>query len=211
MIVQEYFKSLDKEEFIKEYINYCGYPKSTAKKNVIRNLLSKLNDLEVIADFSKIIFSVPVPDSTILDSFCVNREDLYKEDRVEHYAYDMTPMQEILGYQISKSCIYLLGEYKFACSILYEMTFFGYDLDRQEKEVTQLSNGLKEQVEEIKSGNAKLTPVENLFKHFGFEDTRSEAEKLFDSEKFTIEGIYNKNITEALYKLEKEYLKISES
>ena len=211
MIVQEYFKSLDKEEFIKEYINYCSYPKSTTKKNIIRNLLSKLDDLEVIADFSKIIFSVPVPDSTTLDSFCVNREDLYKEDRVEHYAYDMTPMQEILGYQISKSCAYLLGEYKFACSILYEMTFFGYDLDRQEKEVTQLSNGLKEQVEEIKSGNAKLTPVENLFKHFGFEDTRSEAEKLFDSEKFTIEGIYNKNITEALYKLEKEYLKISES
>ena len=211
MTVQEYFRSLDKEEFIKEYINYCGYSKSTTKKNIIRNLLSKLDDLEVVADFSKIIFSVPVPDSTILDSFCVNREDLYKEDRVEHYVYEMTPMQEILGYQISQACNYLLGEYKFACSILYEMTFFGYDLDRQEREVTQISNELKEQIEEIESGKVNLTPVDNIFKHFEFEDTRSEAEKLFDSERFTIEGIYNKNITEALYKLEKEYLKISES
>lgn len=213
MTVQEYFRSLDREEFIKEYIYYCDYPKSAAKKNTLRNLLSKLDNLEIIADSSKIIFSVPVPDSEshLLDSFFIDREDLYKDGRIEKYAYEMTPMQEILGYQISQACRYFLGKYKFACSILYEMTFFGYNLDNQKKEVTCFSNGIKEQVEEIKSGEAKLTPIEDLFKHFGFEDTRSEAEKLFDSEKFNIERAYSQKITEALYKLEKEYLKSSES
>lgn len=213
MTVQEYFRSLDREKFIKEYLYYCDYPKSTAKKNTIRDLLSKLDGLEIVVDPSKIIFSVPVPDSEshLLDSFSIDREDLYKDGRVEIYAYEMTPMREILGYQISQACSYFLGKYKFACSILYEMTFFGYNLDNQEKEVIHFSNGIKEQIEEIKSGEAKLVPVEDLFKHFGFEDTRSEAERLFDSEKFTIEGNYSKKITEALYKLEKEYLKISES
>jgi len=213
MTVQEYFRSLDKEKFIKEYIYYCDYPKSTTKKNLIRNLLSKLNDLEVVQDPSKIIFSIPVPnsESLLLDSFSIDREDLDKDDRIEKYAYEMTPMQEILGYQISQACSYFLGKYKFACSILYEMAFFGYDLDNQEKEVIHFSNRLKEQIEEIKSGEAKLTPVENLFKHFGVEDTRSKAEQLFDSEKFRIEGTYCQNITKALINLEKEYLKISES
>lgn len=213
MTVQEYFRSLDREKFIKEYLYYCGYPKSTAKKNTIRDLLSKLDSLEIVVDPSKIIFSVPVPDSEshLLDSFFIDREDLYKDGRIEKYAYEMTPMQEILGYQISQACRYFLGEYKFACSIFYEMTFFGYDLDNQKKEVTCLSSGLKKQVEEIKSGEAKLTPIEDLFKHFGFEDTRSEAEKFFDSEKFNIERAYSQKITETLYNLEKEYLKIPES
>lgn len=213
MTVQEYFRSLDREEFIKEYVYYCDYPKSAAKKNTLRNLLSKLDNLEIIVDSSKIIFSVPVPNSKslLLDSFFIDREDLYKDGRIEKYAYEMTPMQEILGYQISQACRYFLGEYKFACSIFYEMTFFGYDLDNQKKEVTCLSSGLKKQVEEIKSGEAKLTPIEDLFKHFGFEDTRSEAEKFFDSEKFNIERAYSQKITETLYNLEREYLKIPES
>ena len=208
MTVQEYFRSLDKEKFIKEYIDYSNYYRSTTKKNILRDLLFKLDSLEIVSNPSKIIFSVPVPDSEsrLLDSFCINKEDLYKEDRVEHYAYEMTSMQEILGYQISQACNYFLGEYRFACSILYEMTFFGYDVVRQEKEVTQLSDKLKEQVEEIESGSAKLASVENLFEHFGFEDNRSEAEKLFDSEKFTIDGVYSKKITEALFNLEKDYL-----
>lgn len=89
--------------------------------------------------------------------------------------------------------------------------FFGYNLDNQEKEVIHFSNGIKEQIEEIKSGEAKLTPIEDLFKHFGFEDTRSEAEKFFDSEKFNIERAYSQKITETLYNLEREYLKIPES
>lgn len=208
MTVQEYFRSLDREEFIKEYIYYCSYPKSAAKKNLIRNLLSKLDTLEVAADSSKIIFSVPVPDSEshLLDSFFIDIEDLDKDDRIEQYAYEMTPMQEILGYQISRACSYFLGKYKFACSILYEMTFFGYDLDNQEKEVIHFSKGLKEQIKEIKSDPTKLAPVDDVFEHFGFTDTRSKAEQLFDSEKFRIEGIYCQKIAEALYKLEKSYI-----
>ena len=208
MTVQEYFRSLDREEFIKEYIYYCSYPKSAAKKNLIRNLLSKLDILEVAADSSKIIFSVPVPDSEshLLDSFSIDREDLDKDGRVEQYAYEMTPMQEILGYQISQACSYFLGKYKFACSILYELTFFGYDLDNQKREVTHFSNELKEQVEEIKSDPTKLVPVDDVFEHFGFTDTRSKAEQLFDSEKFRVEGTYCQKIAEALYKLEKSYI-----
>ena len=208
MTVQEYFRSLDREDFIKEYINYCDYPKSAAKKNLIRNLLSKLVTLEVTSDPSKIIFSIPTPDpdSHLLDSFYVEKEDLDKEDRVEHYAYEMTPMQEILGYQVSQACRYFLDEYKFACSILYEITFFGYDVNNQKEEVVQFSTKLKEQVEEIKFDPTKLTPVDNVFEHFGFTDTRSKAEQLFDSEKFRLEGTYCQNITKALINLEKSYV-----
>lgn len=32
MTVQEYFRSLDRENFIKEYLNYTNLPKSSARK-----------------------------------------------------------------------------------------------------------------------------------------------------------------------------------
>lgn len=211
MTVQEYFRSLDREEFISAYIDYCNYPRSSARKKSLRNLLSNLDKLEVIPNPSIIIFSVPNPGSHLLDSYCINKEDLNKE-KIEHYAYEMSPMRTTLGYEVSQACIYLFPyDYQFACSILYELTFFGYDLNTQNEEVTQFTNELEEQLEEIKSGEFKSIPAEEVFERLGWKDTRTEFEKEFDSVKNKIEWDFDNNLKKSLYKLEKEYLKSSES
>ena len=211
MTVQEYFRSLDREKFINAYIDYCSYPRSSARKKSLRNLLSDLDKLEVTPNSSTIIFSVPNPGSHLLDSYCIHKEDLNKE-KVEHYAYEMFPMETILGYQVSQACIYLFPyDYQFACSILYELTFFGYDLKVQNKEVTQFTKELEEQLESIKSGEFNSVPAEEVFERLGWKDTRTEFEKEFDYAKNKSELDFNNSIKKSLYELEKRYLKISES
>lgn len=210
MTVQEYFRSLDREEFISSYIDYCNYPKSSARKKSLRNLLSDLDKLEITPNPSTIIFSVPNPGSHLLDSYCIHREDLTKE-KVEHYAYEMSPMRTILGYEVSQACIYLFPyDYQFACSILYELTFFGYTVKGQNEEINQFTNELEEQLEEIKAGEFKPTPAEVL-ERLGWKDTRTEFEKEFDCAKNKYEWDFDNNLKKSLYELEKEYLKISES
>lgn len=211
MTVQEFFKSLNREDFINEYINYCSYPKSATRKKSIRDLLSDLDNLEVTPDLSKIIFSVPIPGTHLLDSYFIHKEDLDKEE-VEHYAYENIPMQEILGYEVSKACKhFFIDDYQFACSILYEMTFFGYTLDGQKEEVVKFSKDIEESLKEIESGDFKSVPAEEVFEKLGWKDTRAEFEKDFDIEKYKFEHEYDKNIKKSLYELEKKYLKISES
>ena len=73
MTVQEYFRSLDRKEFIKEYIYYCDYPKSAAKKNILRNLLSKLDNFgeSYKKSIDKIMNSASIKEDTFIEDVVV--------------------------------------------------------------------------------------------------------------------------------------------
>lgn len=88
-----------------------------------------------------IIFSIPSPGSTKLDSFYVEREALFRRGRVETYAYEHLSMKEILGFNISKACDYFLSE-TFACSILFEMTWHGYEVEEQQTTAKDFMDGI---------------------------------------------------------------------
>ena len=211
MTVQELFKDLDKDVFIDEYLNYCGEPKSAKRIEKVKNLLDAFDKLNIVPDNSWIVFCEPIIGEDHLDSTVIKKEELLdtevEKDKVpEGYAYEFNGMTEILGYSVSKACIYAFGAIKVACSILYEMTFFGYDVDAQQENVKQETEKLSKAVEEVHNGEAKLTSFTDFCKKYGWTDSRKDFEKDFDTAKMHIECEASKKLKQELCKLEISYL-----
>lgn len=201
MTVQEFLKSIDREELIDSYLNYCNEKITKKSKEALNKFFDNILSKEVVEDDSWIIFSLPTMNSTYFDSFVVHRKDLTKT-KIDGYAYEFNKVTEVLGYSVSNACIYAYGKYKVACSILYEMTFFGYDIEEQEKTVNKEVEDLKKQVEEINSGTAKLEDLDTFLAKINYKDDRTDLQKEFDTERIRLEHKYYKNLKKLLYKLE---------
>lgn len=201
MTVQEFLKSIDRDELVKSYLDYCNEKITKKSKEALNKFFDNLLSKEVVANDSQVIFSLPTMDSTYFDSFIVHRRDLTK-NKIECYAYEFDKMTDILGYSVSNACIYTYGKYKVACSILYEMTFFGYEVEEQEKTVNKEREELRKQIEEVESGAASLEDVNTFFERVGYKDTRTDLQKGFDTEKIRLEHKYYKNLKKLLFKLE---------
>ena len=201
MTVQEFLKSIDREELLESYFDYCNEKITKKSKEALNKFFDNILSKEVVADDSWIIFSLPTLDSTYFDSFVVHRKDLTK-NKIDSYAYEFNKVTEVLGYSVSNACIYAYGKYKVACSILYEMTFFGYDIEEQEKTVNKEVEDLKKQVEEINSGTAKLEDLDTFLAKINYKDDRTDLQKEFDTERIRLEHKYYKNLKKLLYKLE---------
>ena len=210
MIVQELFRSLDRKAFIDAYLSYCNNPKSAKRRSNISDLLDALDLLKIIPDNSQIIFCEPCLGEYQLDSVVIKKEDLLStetsREAPEGYAYEFSSMSEILGYSVSKACIHAFGEYRVACAILYEMTFFGYDIEDQKATVTKEIGELNQTIEDIKNGTAKLISSDGVFKKLGWVDNRKEFEKDFDSTKIALEHNLSKQLRRELCNLEIHYL-----
>ena len=201
MTVQEFLKSIDREELLESYFDYCNEKITKKSKEALNKFFDNILSKEVVADDSWIIFSLPTINSTYFDSFVVHRKDLTK-DKIDSYAYEFNKVTEVLGYSVSNACIYAYGKYKVACSILYEMTFFGYDIEEQEKTVNKEVEDLKKQVEEINSGTAKLEDLDTFLAKINYKDDRTDLQKEFDTERIRLEHKYYKNLKKLLCKLE---------
>lgn len=201
MTVQEFLKSIDREELIDSYLNYCNEKITKKSKEALNKFFDNILSKEVVKDDSQIIFSLPTMNSTYFDSFVVHRKDLTK-NKIDSYAYEFNKVTEVLGYSVSNACIYAYGKYKVACSILYEMTFFGYDIEEQEKTVNKEVEDLKKQVEEINSGTAKLEDLDTFLAKINYKDDRTNLQKEFDTERIRLEHKYYKNLKKLLCKLE---------
>lgn len=201
MTVQEFLKSIDRDELIDSYLNYCNEKITKKSKEALNKFFDNILSKEVVEDDSWIIFSLPTMNSTYFDSFVVHRKDLTK-NKIDSYAYEFNKVTEVLGYSVSNACIYAYGKYKVACSILYEMTFFGYDIEEQEKTVNKEVEDLKKQVEEINSGTAKLEDLDTFLAKINYKDDRTDLQKEFDTERIRLEHKYYKNLKKLLYKLE---------
>ena len=103
---------------------------------------------------------------------------------IESYAYEYEPWDTILGYIVPPHIIGSPMQYIFTASVLYEMTFFGYDekdLDKERKEIEESI----EEIEQFKSllleqQKEQLESFEDLEREFGFTDNRTDEEKEHD-------------------------------
>lgn len=210
MIVKELFKSLDRESLISEYLCYCGEPNTSRKRKIFNNLLDSFESLDVQPNTSQIVFCTPLLGDHQFDSSFLEKDELIstlsENCLPQAYAYELCPMKEILGFSVSRACIYAFGEYKVACAILDEMTLFGCDLEAQKRAVTQESNQLQEAVSQIKEGLAGGISFDQVLKDIGFEDDRKEFEQKFDTNKFLIESEVSKKLLTELCKLEINYI-----
>lgn len=204
MTVQEFLKSIDREELLESYFDYCNEKVTKKSKEALNKFFDNILSKEVVKDDSQIIFSLPTMNSTYFDSFVVRRKDLTKNN-IDGYAYEFNKITETLGYSVSNACIYAYGKYKVACSILYEMTFFGYNIEEQEKTVNKEKEDLKKQLKEISSGKARLENFDNFLARFDYKDDRTDLQKEFDIKKIKAEHKYYKNLKKLLCKLELSY------
>lgn len=221
MIVKDFLLKLNIDDLVNSYYLYeediCNYHGTTkqikgkedARKYALKKALNEILLLDPIENLDYIIFSVPHPNSQGLDSFLIKKEELFNTelDRIEHYGYEFDSMREILGFGVSDACkFYLNDDLLFACSIIFEMTFFGYNPDDQEKETSKNIDELNNQIEEIECGEANFTTLSDEFwESVGYVDKRDEKERVFEDKVRSVEGNYIKDILDELYDLERYY------
>lgn len=229
MTVLQLFKSIDPDVFAEEYAKYEGlceqimFDKDVPLENKgsvflelmknIKELFIHIRDEEIPKKNEKdgIIFSVPVEDSSLLNSFLVHKQDLeeYIEggNRPETYAYEFEDIRNILDYTVSESCRYMIDDdVRLAASIFYEITFFGYSMDKREDKIQSIGYELEEALKEIKAGNIiKYSSAEDVFSNLDIRDKRTDFEKAFDRGKAHIENEYWKQLKGILFGLEKQY------
>lgn len=225
MIVKEFLQSLSLDDLVKAYCLYendiCNYHGTGDRKfhedaDAVKKAFEKILSLEPIIDENSIVFSIPELGTQSLDSFIVKKEELFDTEleRIEHYGYEFDSMREILGYQISKACRFQINDdLLYACSILFELTFFGYDPDYQEHETSKNIDELNEQIEEIKNGTAELITSDELFEQISekydidLTDKRCQKEIQFDEKMRSFWCSYYNDLIEELYDLERYYQK----
>lgn len=220
MTVQELFKSLDKNDFIKYYCQYeqilaNKYSTTDSGRLIIEELFDKLISSEPIENKDDcIVFCIPELGSISYSSYHVYKKDLLEPAEsgyVEHYGLDFVPMLETLGYKVSDACLFYLADPRqIAASILYEMTYFGYTIEDQKDESSTLLDSLTIQVEEIQKaedkGESIVAPIEEVFERVGWVDTRTNSEKLYQEKFSTIEGTCGIDLRDLLYEMERDYI-----
>ena len=103
---------------------------------------------------------------------------------IESFAYEYEPWDKILGYIVPPHIIGSPMQYIFTVSVLYEMTFFGYDEKELDKERKELEESIEE-IEQFKSlppeqQKEQLESFEEFEREFGFNDNRTNEEKQHD-------------------------------
>ncbi len=103
---------------------------------------------------------------------------------IESFAYEYEPWDKILGYIVPPHIIGSPMQYIFTASVLYEMTFFGYDEKELDKERKELEESIEE-IEQFKSlppeqQKDQLESIEDFEREFGFNDNRTDEEKEHD-------------------------------
>ncbi len=103
---------------------------------------------------------------------------------IESFAYEYEPWDKILGYIVPPHIIGSHMQYIFTASVLYEMTFFGYDEKELDKERKELEESIEE-IEQFKSlppeqQKEQFETFEDLEREFSFTDNRTDEEKEHD-------------------------------
>ena len=233
MTVQELFQTtLDtnkrKEEFVKYYLRYID--NNIKGRNKKQKLLKLVDDLctcgDVNEDESSIIFFIPDypthDNEDCMNNILIHKDELFKQEniidpnKIIPCSYEFQSMKTILGYQVSQACLHCFrGKYRALSSILYEMTFFGYSMESQEKNSIKELEDLNEKIDGIEE------PVENSFINWeALEESITKKhkikfykpmfEKVFDDRYQEIENIFLNSLTDILYSLERQYIRFKE-
>lgn len=207
LTVLELFKSIDVDKFAEEYLKYegiCG--KVFFDDNIsledktltislafrrIKDCFLRIRDNTIPKANKKgwVIFALPESENGQLYSFTVSKNDILEYSETEdnlptRYGYELDSIEDILGYSISEASRYLVDDdVKFAASIFYEITFFGYYPELRNDKISEITNELNEAINDIKSGDIRLSSVESSLL---FEDSRRDFEKEFDANKHSI-------------------------
>lgn len=217
MIVKDFLLSLDEEELVRELMHQQNsYERIVEDSDVPANqfsakigkvrlelnkLIHQLKDIQPNPNKEGLIIMTLQTTGDGLDSFAIARETLTEEDAYANtYAYEFSEWADVLGWDISQASRYDLGDGCYAASILYEMTFLGWDHETQSDE---LNNLVAEWTKELDPDT--LRAWDDLKVERNWIDGRSEAEKAFDTARAETACVARKAYLKSLCKLEMSY------
>lgn len=112
------------------------------------------------------------------------------------YAFEFSPWNEILGYELFVPNVNSFGADKLLAVIIYEMTFCGFTEEDHQKEVQKLHEAISEaeSIQSLPEEERKkyYKNAEDIFAEFGYKDTRTEEEKQREQEQLYRETLINK-------------------
>lgn len=124
------------------------------------------------------------------------------------YAFEFSPWNEILGYELFVPNVNSFGADKLLAVIIYEMTFCGFTEEEHQKEVQKLREAIAEteSIQNLPEAERKkyYKDAKDVFAEFGYQDTRTEKEKQQEREQMYRETFINHT---RKYAILKEYLK----
>lgn len=230
MNVQDLFKTTlitdkDKNDFCKYYLRYID--NNIKGRNKKQKLLKLVNDIcnceNVEVDESSIIFFIPdypkQDKEDCINNFLINKEDLFKQEniidstKIIPYSYEFQPMKTILGYQVSQACLYAFkGKFRALASILWEMTWFGYDMEAQQQKAEEELEILNSAVEEVENHPENLIKWEDLKTEFEEKykiksRVKPMHEEMFDEQYYQAENIFYNKVFDLLCQLERQYIR----
>ena len=233
MNVQDLFKTTlitdkDKNDFCKYYLRYID--NNIKGKNKKQKLLKLVNDICNCEDIeiaeSSIIFFIPdypkQDKEDCMNNFLVHKEDLFSEEniidstKIQPYSYEFQAMKTILGYQVSQACLHAFkGTFRALASILWEMTWFGYDMEAQQQKAEEELEILNNAVEEVENHPENLIKWEDLKTEFEEKykiksRVKPMHEEMFDEQYYQAENIFYNKVFDLLCQLERNYIKSNE-
>lgn len=124
------------------------------------------------------------------------------------YAFEFSPWNEILGYELFVPNVNSFGADKLLAVIIYEMTFCGFTEEAHQKEIQKLREAIAEteSIQSLPEEDRKkyYKDAKDVFAEFGYQDTRTEEEKRQEREQMYHETFINHT---RKYSILKEYLK----
>ena len=103
---------------------------------------------------------------------------------IERYGYMFSPRDKIISYKVPAHIIGTDEQYQLLASVIFEMTFFGFDEKHAEQERKKLKESLveMEQLDSLPPEERKKNTytLEEVRKELGITDNRTEEEKAFD-------------------------------
>lgn len=228
MTIQELFKCVDQKEFIRRYFeNDCEalglvfdnedmteetITKFNKYKKIVINSFEKMKTMNLERNEEYICFAIPYADDAAFgwDTFISKREEILNKDsieRVEKYAYELSPVEEVLCYDVSETCIKSYGELDVAVAIFNELTFCGVDLDARNERTDEIHEELNESLEAVKNADtSQFISSKDLFAELGWVDDRKDFEKEFDNNRIKNDGEYFKKLYEMIINQEYVYI-----
>ena len=228
MTVQELLRSVDTDEFLNEYLKNDGetidillsdeytpiekFAMIDRFKEMITKSLNQMREMEVVPDKEYIVFSLSYEEDGQFgwDCFMSKREDILKcndIDRVEKYAFEFSPLEEVLCCDVSEVSRYTYYDVPVAVAIFKEMTFFGVDIEKRNEKTEKEIAIITEAAEECKSGNCEsYVSADEMFARFGWTDNRTKKEKSFERKKAKMFGKLNMSISKLYMQWEKHYI-----
>lgn len=212
------------------------------ERRMVFDLVDRICQMDTSNEFSDdILFVIPYKDSywedrgkTVFDAHVVHKSEALSkikssdwvddgDDRVEGYAFEFCPTEEIISYTVSEACLKKVNHLDITTEVLSELSFFGYETESRDSRVVDEMEEIGRRVDDMDArlacGEEAGIPAEQVFaeldKHFLDScETDEEREHLllereFDDKVRDIEYRYamrfveiNRKITEDFYKSE---------